>query len=319
MAGSPRISGIICTHNRERFLQRCVMSLLDQSLAPEIFEIIVVDNASSDGTRRICEEFSNLPNFTYIYEPVIGLSSARNAGWKAACSSYVGYIDDDATADHGWFEKALWSFENICPVPEWVGGPIDLEWEVKEPNWITEEDRVPLGKVDWGGEARFLTEKHERLGGGNSFYRRDVLENMNGFDTRLGRKKNLLLSGEETQFQHRLRALGGRLFYHPDVRIHHFVPRERTQPVFFYKRHFWGGRTDHIMSRTLKSVVYEPIAQQKQKASSVGRLVRSCMGSLGLSVSKKEKIHSRIYLCYVVGWVVQSILSGLRPTCRDDT
>ena len=308
----PKITGVICTHNRERFLERCIQSLYEQTLGQKQYEILVVDNGSTDRTKEICNKFIRRSNFRYVFEPVLGLSSARNTGWKNAQGKCVGYLDDDATANNTWFEKALWSFENITPVPEWVGGPIELEWEVDAPDWITDEYRVTLGWLDWGEKERFLTAPGERLGGGNSFYLKSILEKMKGFDTRLGRKKNLLLSGEETQFQHRLKSMGGRLFYHPGVRIYHFVARERTEPSFFYRRYYWGGITDYIMSRTLKNISFDAISQDQKAGSQAGRLFINSLKAIGLFSPAEDTIRSRIYLAYVLGWLVAVAKYGWR-------
>ena len=102
----PEITAIICTHNRERFLESCIQSLFDQTLDARRYEILVVDNGSNDGTRAICDKFKDRLNFKYIFEPVLGLSQARNTGWKNARGRYVGYIDDDATADQRWGQRA---------------------------------------------------------------------------------------------------------------------------------------------------------------------------------------------------------------------
>ena len=314
MAELPIITGVICTHNREHFLERAILSLCEQTLERTEYEILVVDNGSSDGTKGICDKFADLSNFRYEYEPVLGLSCARNNGWRNARGKYVGYLDDDAVASRTWFEKALWSFENITPVPEWVGGPIDLEWEEAAPEWINEELRVTLGWVDWGDSPKFLNGPGERLGGGNSFYLKTVLEEMEGFDTRLGRKKNLLLSGEETQFQHRLKAMGGKLFYHPGISIFHYVARERIQPVFFYKRYYWGGITDYIMTRSLKNIAFEHIGQKQVKDSKLLRLLANIWNAAGLSSTEGKKIQSRIYLSYVFGWLTAIIKYGWRKS-----
>jgi len=306
MADLPEITGIICTHNRERYLERCILSLLEQSIVSEKYEILVIDNGSTDSTEEICQRFLHHSNFRYIFEPVLGLSQARNTGWKNAKGKYVGYIDDDATADHLWFEKSLEAFHSTSPEPEWVGGPVQLDWEVPAPVWLTEEYFGALGWVNWGREARFLEGSGEWLVGCNSLYRRDILEQMNGFDTRLGRKKKLLLSGEEVQFQHRLKAINGRLYYHPGICIFHAVPKERTEPGFFYRRYYWGGITDYIMSRTLEKISYETIGdvEEVSEGSRVKRLFQKSFQAVGLFTSEEDKVRSRIYVSYVFGWLV---------------
>ncbi len=319
MTNGPAITGVICTHNRERFLERCIESLCKQTLDQNQYEILVVDNGSTDKTKEICEKYSSQKNFRYIFEPVLGLSNARNTGWNNACGDYVGYLDDDAVAADTWFEKALWCFQNIQPIPEWVGGPIDLEWEIPAPEWITEEYWTTLGWLDWGDKERFLTGADERLGGGNSFYLKSVLKKMKGFDTRLGRKKKLLLSGEETQFQHRLKSIGGNLFYHPGILIDHFVAKERIEPAFFYRRYYWGGITDYIMSKTLEKVAHETISQAEDtdEGSQFKRLLSKSVQALGFFVSANEKIQSRIYFSYVIGWLVAVIKYGWRKMDLD--
>ena len=187
-----------------------------------------------------------------------------------------------------------------------------MEWEVIGPTWLTQEYFGTLGMVDWGDDPRFLEKSNEWLVGCNSFFRRDILERMNGFDTRLGRKKKLLLSGEEVQFQHRLKAIGGRLFYHPGVRIYHYVPRERVEPSFFYRRYYWGGITDYIMSRTLESISYETIAQAEGEGSRLGRLLTRGFKAVGFFVPNDETIQSRIYFSYVLGWLVAVMRYGWR-------
>ncbi len=320
MASLPEITGIICTHNRERYLERCILSLFDQSLDEEQYEILVIDNGSTDSTKEICDRFIDRPNFHYIFEPILGLSQARNTGWQNAKGMYVGYIDDDATADSLWFEMALESFHSSSPEPEWVGGPVQLDWEVPAPAWLTKEYYGALGWVDWGKEPHFLEGAGEWLVGCNSLYRRDILEKMNGFDTRLGRKKKLLLSGEEVQFQHRLKAINGRLYYHPGICIFHSVPKERTEPAFFYRRYYWGGITDYIMSKTLEKVAYETISQEEttDEGSRVKRLLSKGFQAVGMFTSEDDKIRSRIYVSYVFGWFIAVLKYGWRNMDLDN-
>lgn len=311
MTGSeaPEITAIICTHNRASLLEKCIRSVLDQSLERSRFELIVVDNASEDETPAVCERFSAEPSVRIVREPVPGLSRARNAGWRQARSRFVGYIDDDATAVPEWLESALEGFGADSSGPEWVGGPIDLEWEADPPPWIDAELRVSLGEIELGGVARFLG-PGERLGGGNSFYRREILEETGGFDVRLGRRKGMLLSADETELQHRIQNRGGRLYYHPGVRIHHFVPRERILPSYFYSRYYWGGRSDRTMREVLAEMTYRDLELEKQEGSRLGRLTRNICAAANPFASPDERIRARVYLAYAAGWIAQSLAGG---------
>jgi glycosyltransferase involved in cell wall biosynthesis len=74
----PLISAIICTHNRACYLGAAIASLLEQTYTA--YEIIVVDNASTDDTRAVVETYLPYPTLTYMYESTLGLSAARNRG-----------------------------------------------------------------------------------------------------------------------------------------------------------------------------------------------------------------------------------------------
>jgi glycosyltransferase involved in cell wall biosynthesis len=104
----PQISAIICTYNREEYLSAAIDSLLQQDFYS--YEVIVVDNASSDRTREIVGERLSNPRLNYVYEPILGLSVARNTGAKEARSPILAYLDDDAVA------SPLWLKEFITPI-----------------------------------------------------------------------------------------------------------------------------------------------------------------------------------------------------------
>lgn len=315
MTTNPLITAIICTQNRAEFLRKCVKSLLRQTLSRVSYEILVVDNGSTDNTADVIREFSEEPNVRSVFEPVLGLSRARNTGWRESRGGFAGYIDDDATAGERWIESALYCFNNVKPVPEWVGGPIHLDWETKAPAWINEELSVPLGKVFWGDRECWLTPQ-QRLGGGNSFYRKEFLKDIGGFDETLGRKPGVLLSGEETELQHRVLAAGKSLYYHPQVAIWHFVSRERVEPAWFYKRYYWGGISDAIMRRSMKKQNVQECSQGNTVDDSDGggsrfnRILRNVWCSFGIMVPEAAKVRARIYMSYVSGRIAGSLRIG---------
>ena len=298
----PLMTAIICTRNRAVLLDSCIRSVFSQTLPRQQYEILVVDNNSTDDTAAVCAAYAG-HGIRSVVEPVVGLSRARNTGWREARGEFVGYLDDDATAEKTWLAAALESFLQPETMPDWVGGPIYLRWEVQAPDWINEELRVPLGYVYWGDRPRRLTTA-ERLGGGNSFYPRVRLAELGGFEERLGRQRGSLLSGEETHLQKRIERNGGFLFYHPQVSIHHNVPAERTQASWFYHRYFWGGVSDVVMRCTLPADIPPAsggMVAGPKKGGRVGRLFANATAALGLAVSQARRIQGRIYMSYVLG------------------
>jgi glycosyltransferase involved in cell wall biosynthesis len=310
MAPAPDISAVICTHNRVGCLPRCIESLIGQGLEAERYEILVVDNGSTDGTRQVCGRYERIPNFRYIHEPVPGLSQARNRGLREAAGDFIGYIDDDAEAEPQWLGNALLSFATDPP-PDWVGGSVTLVWEEDPPSWLTDYYYGALGWVDWGDDARVLDPASEWLVGCNSLFRRQTLEKFGGFDTRLGRKKELLLSGEEVQLHHKIRAAGGTFYYHPAVHVRHHVSRERITPKYFYRRYYWGGITDYVMAQSLPGVPSQ-IATGNVQESQLRRLFHHSIRSMGMGGRGDRTIQSRIYLSYVLGQIMAVLKYGWR-------
>jgi len=128
------VSVVICTLDRPHYLRLATQSVVSQALARDRYELLIVDNGSTDETERMIRtEFGSVPNLRYIREPILGLSRARNTGWTQASGEFVAYLDDDAVAVPYWLEKILHVFETVRPMPGCVGGRIEPLWEVTPP------------------------------------------------------------------------------------------------------------------------------------------------------------------------------------------
>ena len=241
-----KISAIVCTLNRSWYLKKAIQSLVDQTVPQGEYEIIVVDNASTDDTKSVVESFRHVLNLRYVHEPVLGLSRARNTGWQNALGRYVAYLDDDAMACPTWLERILHAFENVKPTPGTVGGRITLIWETERPDWLARELETPLGYLDWGCSGMFLTQENQWLGGGNLACPRKILEEAGGFSTDLGRKGKNLLSNDEILLTRYLRSQNLGSYYDPAVLVQHHVLPERVQKGWFYRRYFWQGISREI-------------------------------------------------------------------------
>lgn len=89
----PKVSVIIPIYNVEKYLRKCIDSILAQTL--DDLEVILVDDGSTDGSPEICNEYGELPNVTVIHQTNKGLSAARNSGMRAAKGEYVAFVDSD--------------------------------------------------------------------------------------------------------------------------------------------------------------------------------------------------------------------------------
>lgn len=220
MPGNPLISVVVCTLNRAPILRVALGSLAAQTLDPDLFEVIVVDNGSTDETREVAESFP--ANFRYVRETEPGLSHARNRGCREALGDYVAYTDDDCRLPPGWLEAARKAIEDLSPSV--FGGPYFAFYNGPKPEWF----RDSYGSHDQGRERRVLGPQ-EYLDGGNLFFLRSLLTEIGGFDPRLGMVGGRLAYGEETALQRHLRATrpGEAIWYVPEVFVHHLVRSDK--------------------------------------------------------------------------------------------
>jgi glycosyltransferase involved in cell wall biosynthesis len=241
-----RISAVICTRNREAYLRKALRSLTDQTLAQELYEIIVVNNGSEDNTKEVVFEFSDVPNLRYLYEPVIGVSRARNTAWRKARGSYVAFLDDDAVACRTWLEKYIEMFETFKPSPGSVGGKCEAIWEAPQPHWLSVKMLGYLSIIDWS-DVPIILNKEQWLSVCNMAVRRELLEAAGGFREDLDRQGNKLRTGGETYLLQRLDSWGHCSVYHPEIVVGHHVPRSRLTKSWFRQRAYWQGLSDAIM------------------------------------------------------------------------
>jgi glycosyltransferase involved in cell wall biosynthesis len=241
------ISAIICTHNHSRYLIKAIRSLLDQSLHKSLYEIIVVDNCSIDDTKKVvlgaCAKINNLE---YVYEPVLGLSQARNTGWKKAKGKYVAFLDDDAIANRYWLEKILLTFNTLNPSPGVVGGKVVPLWESRRPDWISDNLLGFYTVVDWSDSAIILDDK-QWLAGANISFPKHILKSLGGFKTELGRKGKKLLSNEEILIQKKIEKIGCKIYYSPDIVVQHHIPCSRVTKKWLIRRIYWQGISNSVL------------------------------------------------------------------------
>ena len=235
------ISAIICTHNRDNYLGAAIDSLLMQDF-PGSFEVVVVDNASKDHTREVVEARLGDPKLKYIYEPVTGLSVARNTGAKTASAEILAYLDDDAVASKQWLRVLHEAYKSNNKLAI-AGGKVSLIWpeEIDPPKWLSVELSGNLGYYNLGDSVVYIDQPGLTPRGLNYSIRRAFLEQIGGFDTNLGRVGKKLLSNEELHTTELAIKRGWQVAYLPEALVAHNVAPERLRPSWFIERGWWQG------------------------------------------------------------------------------
>ena len=237
----PEIAAIICTHNRDRYLGAAIDSLLTQDF--DDYEIIVVDNASSDRTKEVVQQRLDNPLVRYVYEPELGLSNARNRGAKETSAPILAYLDDDAEASVQWLKVIAKAYRENDRLAI-AGGKVTLilpQGRTAFPSWLSPEMSGALGSYDLGNEIVYIDNPSLTPRGLNYSLRQNFLDEIGGFDPNLGRVGKNLLSNEELLMTELALEKGWQVAYLPEALAAHNVAPERLNPQWFINRAWWQG------------------------------------------------------------------------------
>jgi glycosyltransferase involved in cell wall biosynthesis len=239
--GNLRISAVVCTYSNAPFLKLTLNSLVKQTLPSDEYEIIVVDNNSTDNTREVVRDFEARAShrIKYVLETTQGLGAARNAGLRESSGPIVSFIDDDAEAAPQWLAASVDAFHRH-PNAWGVGGNTFAIWDIDRPAWLTDDFLDNLSIQDRGPQERKLT-IYEHILGANCSFRRDVFAEVGDFPTDLGRVGKSLLAGEEAELCRRIHLRGKSMYHIPDVVVFHHVTPERMTRRYFRRRCYLSG------------------------------------------------------------------------------
>jgi GT2 family glycosyltransferase len=252
-SAGPALSIVVCTRNRADEIAECIAACVALDLAGNDSELIVVDNGSTDATRTIIEDLAAThgARVRIMREPVAGLSRARNAGAAEARGDVLCFLDDDARPGPGWLEHLRLAF--CDPGVVIAGGPIYGLWPDGRPAGFPPAMAAPyFGILDRGDAPHDSARPEDGPWGGNWSVRRDLVEELGGFDVRFGAGEQGSLGGEEVHFGWRVLARGlGRLRFEPGAAVGHRSPRARLQEDYVLLRAYRCGVEDIRMRDAL--------------------------------------------------------------------
>lgn len=241
------ITVVVCTYNRAAVLEKTLDSLLTQSLAPSLFDIVVIDDGSTDQTKAVVLHFQKkkLPRVSYIRKDKnTGLAHSRNMVMKRCKNPYIAFIDDDALANPDWLKKALEFFTTVTPVPWGVTGPVLPYYPSAKPDWYKDIYESDVK----GKNERFLT-KGETFTGANMFFRVEKILGCGGFNESVDMRGDELVLGEETSLFENLWKVYGNtaaLYYSPKLSVDHMIHPYKLTVSYKLKRSFAAGQSHYF-------------------------------------------------------------------------
>jgi glycosyltransferase involved in cell wall biosynthesis len=217
------ISVIVCTYNRVEMLHRALESLLSQKTDGAFsYEIVVVDDASTDNTADVVKEVavhSGVP-IRYVRKEGGGVGAARNAGVAEARGRWITFLDDDEWTEVDWLKNLL--AIALDKGADCVGGTCLLDLPQEHLSRLSPLCRGMLGENIYGETAARLRGK--RLPPtGNLLIAREVFDSIGGFDA------SMLYGGEDSDFVVRVKAAGLDFWIAPDAVVHHVAPIHRLE------------------------------------------------------------------------------------------
>lgn len=233
----------VCTYNRSALLPGLIGALRTQQ-CPQRFDILVIDNNSSDATQDVLQQLAVLPGATlrWVCEIRQGIVHARNrAITETAASEYLVFIDDDELPQPGFINAALDALSREGA--ECAGGRIAVDFAAhSRPHWLEDDVLGFLGALDYGSQPFWIETAATPLWSGNIAYRRALFERLSlRFDARYNRAGEGLGGGEDAAMFRTLLAAGARMRYRPDMAITHRVDATKLRRRYFLRLHWLAG------------------------------------------------------------------------------
>jgi glycosyltransferase involved in cell wall biosynthesis len=248
------VTVVLCTYNRADRLGRALDALVAQQTAAS-FEIIVVDNNSSDQTASVVRAYAARTNglVQYAFEGRQGLSHARNHGISIANGRLIAFTDDDVRVEAEWVDRIVAAADQH-PDVGYFGGKVLPHWLTPPPAWLTQAHWSPLALQDYGTNP-FLCSRQLALClvGANLIFRREVFDRVGLFTPELGRIKDGIGSTEDHDMQLRMWREGMSGLYEPSIVCFADVTADRLQRS--YHRRWYRGNGRHCAAMRLREFV----------------------------------------------------------------
>ena len=241
------ISIVVCTYNRSALLSVCLYSLVRQDAEKGLYEIVIIDNKSTDDTSVVAQRFvNNNKNIRLIFEEKQGLGNARNRGFIEALGKYIAYIDDDALAHKDWVSK-MYNFILRHPEVKAFGGPYFPYSLMEIPEWMPSE----FGKNSLGEKERPIRFGNEWITGTNMVFSKNIFSEIGGFRDDIGMNALKISYGEEIEFLRRIGSSGQIVYYVPSMKVDHLVANYKMNVIWLLKSYYAKGRSKARRHNTL--------------------------------------------------------------------
>jgi glycosyltransferase involved in cell wall biosynthesis len=224
---------VIPVRNEEENIRRCLDSVGRMKFARELYEVIVVDNGSTDRTKEVASSFKESFSLQVLDRPNGYIAAVRNAGAAVARGRYLAFLDADCEIRPDWLSVAgeVLSEENVGVCGAFYLIPQGSSWIARY--WYQIREIKPAGEVSY-------------LPAGDMFVSRQVFDKIHGFD-------ESIQTNEDFEFCQRIRAARLRIRCEPKLGVIHWGTPQSLS-VFFKKNRWHGMHVFRVFLRNLPAL-----------------------------------------------------------------
>jgi glycosyltransferase involved in cell wall biosynthesis len=278
---------LICTRNRAAYLGETIREAAAQTLSSGDFEIVVVDNGSTDCTPdvvRECQDAITQVSLRYVVETEVGLSAARNRAIREAVGQILCFLDDDAVPEPEWLEWLIRAYTAGGPRVMCVGGAIIPIYEIAMPIWFPQEMEFTFKPKITCAELHSVVYPCYPYGA-NLSIRAEAVRLVGMFNTSLGYNGQNLIPCEETELLLRLEKAGYKIIMETRAVVRHNIPAKRLTRDYLRVLYYSCGRGYALMKH---------FSQPKESRKNIGRL--SLAYKLAISAVPNVWLRGRYWL-----------------------
>ena len=236
-----KLSIVICSYNREKYILDAMNSVKNQIIDSSFFELVVINNNSTDNTDVICRAFEKTKGnlqYTYVIEEKAGLSNARNCGIEHSKGEIITFIDDDAIAEPDFAANIINHFSKNPEIDALGGKVLPIFPNNMEPKWLSHYLNGLVTKVDFGDIVKPYSNKYPA--GCNMSFRKIVFDELGGFNP------NLVWRNDDKYIFLKLKNAHKKTLYTPDVVVHHNIDEYRLEKEFLDKLINFIGSSERV-------------------------------------------------------------------------
>ena len=252
------VSVVICSYNRAAYIGAALDSLYHQTASKDNFEVIVVDNNSSDGTDEVVKTWRAANpdgHFYYSTETKQGASFARNKGAAIAKADWLCFMDDDAIATPDYIQNIIRHTQEH-PSVLGFGGKIIPKYIPEEPRWMSYYVSSLVGNFDYAPVACAFENGKYPLES-NMILKKSAFDLVGGFNEAIpGVVGTLRIGGEGKELFYKVIALGEKIYYDPSICVYHVVEVKKLTPEYMYRVASGIGRGERARTKAISQKAF---------------------------------------------------------------